>query len=246
MKRLILSALAIIVFLTGLGAGKSLAQEEDMLNPWIIDGYDAVAYIDIDGSATIEEYITFKFTREFDGVLKRQLDTTGATSLDDFSVYKAVDIDHEDITKSELEEIKKDSYRLAADEEYGMVNGVDITLGVEAKEMTLLYKYKLNDLIGIYNDGALFNWTFIDDRDNPGEGDMSIKIVLPKGVNMGSVQSFLQGPLYIQETEDDNIITFDTNHIVEEQGLKLSLLLPASHISEGRKRIENNIAGKIT
>lgn len=244
LKKTIILILALIILLSDFGLSVSLA-EDDLDKVSSISSYVSIYDINIDGSMVVEEYITYKFAKDFPGVLERPINTSDASGVDDLGIYELAVIDEEDITKSELETIHPDSYELILDEEYGMIEGIEISLDNEEKEKTLVFKYKLNDFVGLYSDVALVNWSFIEEGDNKFIDNVSIDINFPKVEDVEAIESFIQGPLYSQQTRQDNTIHFDGTTISKGRNLRILLLFPTSLIPEGRKRIDNNITGEI-
>ncbi|NLN42167.1 MAG: DUF2207 domain-containing protein [Clostridiales bacterium] len=69
MKKLIVLALSIIVLISTLGVSQSLANE-DISDSWKIHSYTSTAHVNSDGSVSIEEYITYKFNKNFSGTIR--------------------------------------------------------------------------------------------------------------------------------------------------------------------------------
>ena len=64
------------------------------------------------------------------------------------------------------------------------------------KQKTLVYKYTLYDLVGIYKDMALLDWSFINQGDGQCLGEISISVNIPKGGDVELTQSiFTRSPL---------------------------------------------------
>lgn len=244
MKKIILLIISLVLLLSDFGLSISLA-EEDTPNPWIIDSYTAIANINPDGSMDVEEFVTYEFSKGFTGTLKREIDTFAASGIDNIGIYDVMDLNEDDITKSKLEEIKSSSYKVLIDEEYDMVSGMDVSINTEDRQKTVVYKYTLYDLVGIYSDIALLDWSFLNKEDNPIIGDISIKIRIPKDSDMESVKSYLQGPLYTQHIKGESSVDIEASILDGGRDLKLLLLLPVSTITEGRKKIDNEIAEKV-
>ncbi len=237
-------ALSIIVLISTLGVSQSLANE-DISDSWKIHSYTSTAHVNSDGSVSIEEYITYKFNKNFSGTIRKNIDAFVASSIDNMSVYNVVETNEEDIKKSKLEQIESDSYEFIYDEEYGIVNAIDISIDTEEKQKTLVYKYTLYDLVGIYKDMALLDWSFISREDGLCLGEISISVHIPKGGDVELTQSFLQGVLYSQQFKDGNTVQYDASLMTGDEDLRLILLLPNSMVPEGRKIIENEIADEV-
>ncbi len=245
MRKIIILVLILLFFLSDLGISVSLAQEEDFSNEWIVDSYRAIAEINADGSLAVEEYITYRFTKGFSGHLKREIDTFTASSMDNIGIFSILEINQEDITKSKLEEIEADSYRIIYDQEYGMVKGLELSLDAENRQKTVVFKYTLYDLLAVYKDMALLDWSFLNKLDNLYTGNISISVKMPKGTRMDSIQSLLMGPLYAQQVIGEDTVEFDASHFGYDGDLRLIMLLPTSVIPQGRKKIENDITDEI-
>ena len=233
-----------MILLTNFGLSECVAVEF-MTNHWIIDSYTAMADVNPDGSVSVEEYITYEFTKDFSGVLRRRIDTFTASSIDGISILEVVDIDEEDIAKSKLKQLESDSYEIIFDEEYDMVSGIDISFDQTDKKRTLVFRYTLYDLISIYSDMALLDWSFLDRGNSPSVRDISVNVCIPKSEDIESMQSFLQGPLYSQKLNKEKAVDFEASLLNGDEDLRLILLLPTSMVPEGRKKIDNEIAEKV-
>lgn len=245
MKKITILLLSLILSMSNLGLSICLGAE-DKPNPWVIESYTAFADVKPDGSMVIEEYITYKFSKGFTGALKRHIDTFASSGVEDLSIFDLVEADNEDISKSKLEKIDPDSYEIILDKEYGMLEEIDIYLESGAKQRTLVYKYTLNDLVGLYKDMALLEWTFLNEDDSQSLDNIKINISVPKSSDMETIKPFLLGPLYSQQVNvDKTIIAFEGHRMIKDHDLEIVMLLPISVIPEGRKRIDNEITQSV-
>ncbi|MGI5851393.1 MAG: DUF2207 domain-containing protein [Clostridiales bacterium] len=244
MKKTFILTLALILALMSFSTLACLAEGEEA-DPWFIESYAAFADIRPDGSMKIEEYISYRFAEDFPGTLKRRMDTFAASGLDELSIYSVEELDTEDIRKSKKEPIQEEDYIVNHDQDYGLVNGIDITLGEGDKSSILVFEYTLHDLVGIYKDMALLDWTFLDDVDSQGIEDIFISIDIPKGGSLDTIHSTLFGPLYNQEHKEGNTISYEARLMDQGRSLSLTVLMPISIIPDGRKTIENEITQNV-
>lgn len=244
LKKTFIITLALILLIMDFGLLTCLAEGEDA-DPWTVESYTAFADIGSDGSMDIEEYITYKFTKDFPGTLKRRMDTFATSGLDGLSIHSVDELDPEDIRNSKKETLQGDAYDVVYDTDYGLVNEIDITLDEEDRGKTLVFKYKLYDLVGLYKDMALLDWTFMDDVDSREIKDIFVSVNLPKGANPDTVYSTLLGPLYSQQLGEDNNISYEASLMDGGRSLRLTMLLPTSTIPGGRKMIDNEITKEV-
>jgi hypothetical protein len=244
LKKHIFLILSFIIFISTLGVCESLASE-DTPKSWDIHSYEAMIHVNTDGSVSVEEYVTYKFNKNYTGVVRKNIDAFAASAVENISIHHVSEVNEEDIKKSKLEQIKSDAYEVLYDQEYGFINGIDISVDAEEKQKTLVYKYTLYDLVGIYKDMALLEWSFINKEDGPCLGDISISVHIPKGGDVELTQAFLQGVLYSQQLQDNSVVQFDASLMTGEDDLRLLLLLPTSMVAEGRKIIDNEITEQV-
>lgn len=244
MRKTLLLALALILSIMNFSSLTCLAEGEEA-DPWVVESYAAFADIRPDGSMKIEEYIAYRFTEDFPGTLKRRMDTFAASRLDELSIYSVEELDMEDIRNSRKEAIQQEDYNVNYDIDYGLVNGIDITLGEEDKSRILVFEYTLHDLVGIYKDMALLDWTFMNDVDSQEIEDIFISINIPKGGSLDTIHSTLLGPLYSQELKDANTISYEARLMDQGRSLSITMLMPTSIIPDGRKTIDNEITQKV-
>ena len=235
--------LSFIIFISTLGVCESLASE-DTPKSWDIHSYEAMIHVNTDGSVSVEEYVTYKFNKNYTGVVRKNIDAFAASAVENISIHHVSEVNEEDIKISKLEQIKSDAYEVLYDQEYGFINGIDISVDAEEKQKTLVYKYTLYDLVGIYKDMALLEWSFINKEDGPVWETFLLVYIFPReGCRTNT--SFLQGVLYSQQLQDNSVVQFDASLMTGEDDLRLLLLLPTSMVAEGRKIIDNEITEQV-
>ena len=61
------------------------------------------AIVNLDGSMEVKEYITYKISQEHEGLVRRDIDISRASYMEELKVFEVTEADPEDITKSKVE-----------------------------------------------------------------------------------------------------------------------------------------------
>ena len=160
-----------------------------------ISNYSIDILIEKDGSAMIEERLTYDFDGQFNGIL-RDVDFSDTKGLIDAKVFVE--------RKEELIEVILNSTNSLAD------NGFPGTYNYEEKDRiahfkifeasldvikTFRIRYKLINVVTKYNDIAQFNRKIIDKNWQTTLNNITIRIKIPEGATKDELKVFAHGPL---------------------------------------------------
>ena len=128
------------------------------INDWHIH-----AAVNQDGSMNVKEYITYKVSPEHEGPVKRDINISRASYMDELSVSVVTTVDPEDITRSEVEPYKlvdnpeqlvEGTYAVQPGANADEIQEVHIYLPDDTQEKTFVLSYKLLDFAFLYRDTA--------------------------------------------------------------------------------------------
>jgi len=161
-----------------------------------ITGYTVHVVINPDGSADVEESITYDFTGEFNGVL-RDIDYERTDGIANLRVF----VEEDGINVREFTVNSTTDYDAAGDPgTYNIYHDDEIAhLKVFEKSRntrkTFVYKYTLENVVTRFNDIAEFNRRIIDANWDVPLNDIRILIRLPEGASADEIRVFGHGPL---------------------------------------------------
>ena len=163
---------------------------------YYITSYKVNVVIGTDGSADVEERITYDFTGSFNGVL-RSIDYERTDGLDNLQVLA----EKNDGTVTEFSVNSTTSldadgppgtYNVFHDNEIARLKVYEKSINTSK---TFIYKYTLKNVATKYNDTAEFNRKIVDSGwDTPLHG-IKINIMLPEGASKDEIRVFGHGPL---------------------------------------------------
>ncbi len=205
-----------------------------------ITDYNIFVNILPDGSADIEEHITYSFQGNFNGVFLN-VDFSGSTALINPSVA---------IRKPEgIVTLKKDdsesagTYKLQTKDEMVKFTVYEPSAN---EEKTFIYKYKLLDVATKYNDIAEFNRKMVGKNWETTVNNVKINITLPEGALKEDIRVFAHGPL----TGESRIIDgqsseFTVPSVSPGTFFETRVLFPAKLLPESSNQVDKNVLQEI-
>jgi len=192
-KRLsvVLLLLAILLPVFSFGQTASADDRYYEIRNFIVD-----VVLNTDGSADIEERITYDFYGSFNGVL-RNIDYIQSDGLDNLQVFtaSASGIEKELTVNSSTDldaEGPSGTFNIYHDDEIAHLKVYEKSSN-EAK--VFIYKYTLLNVATKYNDIAEFNRRVIDANWDTDLNDITVHIRLPEGASKDEIMVFGHGPL---------------------------------------------------
>ena len=160
-----------------------------------ISGYEINVAINKDGSADIEEKLTYSFSGQFNGIL-RDVDFSRTGGILNEHVYllengKSFEFSRNPGSSLEYQG-KPGTYNYAKE---GSLARFKVFEPSENERKTFAIKYKFDDVVVKYNDVAEFNRKLVDTGWKVPLNNISIKIKLPEGASRDEIRVFGHGPL---------------------------------------------------
>ncbi len=196
MKKLLLSLSIILsLFISCIAVADA---ESDRV--YYISGYDMKVNVQSDGSADIEESITYNYNGSFNGAL-RDVDFSQTKGISEQKVYVLKD-------GNAVEWVLNEGNSIDGSGNPGTYNFQIV--GEKAKfkiferssneEKTFIIKYRLLDVVEKYSDVATFNRKLIDTGWETRLDNINIRITLPEGATKEELKVFAHGPLTGEST----------------------------------------------
>jgi uncharacterized membrane protein len=162
---------------------------------YYISAYNITADIQTDGSATIEEKLTYNFSGSFNGILL-DVDYADTSGISDIEAYV--------IRNGQPDRLKLNAGNRFDDSgEPGTYNYMEhdelasfkIFERSRNESKTFLVRYKLSDVVTTFSDVSTFNRKLIGTGWETRLDNVSITITLPEGANKDELKVFAHGPL---------------------------------------------------
>lgn len=203
---------------------------------------DFNVYVNIlsDGSAEVEEHITYKFTGNFNGVFL-EVDFSGSKGITDTSVA---------ISKSEGNVVLENdnsgtpgTYKSQIIDEIFKFTVYEPSANVDK---TFIYKYRLLDVATKYNDIAEFNRKMVGRNWEVPVKNVKIRITIPEGASKEEVKVFAHGPLTGESRIIDGEVTeFEVPYVARGEFFETRGLFPTKLLSESRNEVDKNALQEI-
>lgn len=212
--------LAIISFTIFLLFG--ISSPEVAARSYEINNYDVLVEIQEDGSAHFTERITYDFDGDFNGILFNLDYTTHPTPTD---VSVAIEENGEAAIP----------YHQTTSQQGGTYELTDIDgflrfrvyHPISDDEMTVIYSYRIPEMITNYNDTAQFNRRVIGSAWEDELADIAIRIELPMPVEPGELKAWGHGDANGAVTlEDNQVVLLEVNYNPEHTFVEANVLFP--------------------
>ena len=203
--------------------------------------YDVSRYvinvgINPDGTADIEERLTYNFKGQFNGIL-RDVDFSSTSGMENPKVYVE--------KNGSLVEWKLNSTRdLDAEGDFGTYNLVGqneiahfkIYEKSEDEEKTFVIKYTFRDAVTKYNDIAEFNRKIVDSGWSVNLNNVTINFTLPEGASKDEIKVFGHGAL-IGESKilDERHVQFTTSYVSPGDMVETLVLFPTRLVPQAAR-----------
>lgn len=217
--------------------------------------YSVTAYhfdivIGTDGSASVEERLTYDFSGNFNGVL-RDIDISGTDGLKDLEVQVvqndiAVPMRRNAATSLD-ESGEPGTYHQIED---GSLVHLKIFESSADEKKTFIIRYKLLNVVNVYKDTAAFNRKLVDAGWTVNIHDIFIGITLPEGAERQEIRIFGHGPLEGESRIVDAAHVTLTSpfsspgHFVETLVLFPTRLVPLATRREDRNALPDMLANE--
>jgi uncharacterized membrane protein len=211
-KRLsVLLFLATVLFLQIFAAAQTAFADS---RSYHVSGYTINAAINPDGSADMEERLTYTFDGDFNGILG-DIDFSSTGGLENMQVFVEKDGSLQEWRLNSTSDLDanggRGTYNLVREGELAKFKVFEPS---SDEQKTFVLKYKFKDVVTKYNDVAEFNRKLVDANSDVMFYNIVINITLPEGAAREDIKVFGHGPLtgeskildasHVQFTSDSN------------------------------------------
>lgn len=244
MKKKLLALVPLVLVLTTLLilTGISYAQGRE----YNVSKYKINVLVQPDGSADIEERLTYSFNGEYNGIL-RDIDfsSTGGILNPEVFVYKNGSLQKWKLYSSKDIDAEGDegTYNMVKD---GHILHFKIFEHSYDEEKTFVIKYTFSDVVTKYNDIAEFNRKIVDSGWNINLNNVEINITLPEGASTEDIKVYGHGALTgISEIIDANHVRFTTALVSPGNNVETLVLFPAALVTNAANVVAEDALPRI-
>jgi uncharacterized membrane protein len=217
---LLLAAVLLSVFALG---QNSLASNRY----YTINDYTINVDVQADGSAEIEERITYMFTGSFNGVL-RDIDYMLTDGMDNIKVLVEKDGFARELRLNSQNNLDDNggsgTYNMIKNDEIAHLKVFEAS---KNERKTFIYKYTFNNVVTRYNDVAEFNRKIIDSGWDVSLNNATINIRLPEGAQKDDLKVFGHGSLLgVSEIIDERNVRFSIGQVSPGEMVETLVLFP--------------------
>ncbi len=213
---------------------------------YTIEGYNVNVSVQPDGSANIEERLTYRFNGSFNGVF-RDIDFSDTDGIQGVKVY--VD---DNGTERELSVNSESS--LDAEGQSGTYNIVTegdlkrfkVYEKSSDQSKTFIYRYTFLNVCTRYNDIAEFNRKIIDANHDVAYSSIIINIQLPEGASASDIRVYAHGPLTgNSKIIDGRNVQFTLDYLPPGKWMETLVLFPTSLIPQSGRVVNKDALPRI-
>ena len=202
---------------------------------YYISGYTINAGINPDGSADMEERLTYNFNGQFNGALV-DIDFSLTGGLVNQKVYVIKNDTLEEWTLNPSDSLdysgQPGSYNFVKE---GTLAHFKIFEPSQNEEKTFILKYKMLDAVTKFNDTAEFNRKLIGTGWQTRLDNIYIKITLPEGALKEEIKVFGHGPLIGESTIlDARNVEFKVASVLPGTFVETRVLFPVKLVSQSK------------
>jgi len=156
---------------------------------YFISKYNILVNINKDGSANIEEHITYSFSGKFNGI-NLDIDLSGTNGIEKPQVY--INRNNGQVKAEQNNSGSSGTYIYNLSNNYAKFKVYEPSSN---EEKTFVFKYDLIDAVTKYNDIAEFNRKMIGTGWDVRINNIYIKASIPEGATKEDIRVFGHGPL---------------------------------------------------
>ena len=194
-----------------------------------------------DGSADIEERITYNFSGQFNGVL-RDVDFSSTGGMENTKVYVEKNGSLEEWKLNSDNDLNAEgnpgSYNLVNEGEMAHFKVFERSTN---ENKTFIYTYTFRDAVTKYNDIAEFNRRIVDSGWDVNLNNVLINITLPAGATIDEIKVFGHGAL-IGESKiiDERHVQFKTDYVSPGNMVETLVLFPTILVPQSENIISRD------
>ncbi len=210
-----------------------------------VEGYTVNVDVQPDGSANIEERITYQFNGDFNGVL-RDIDFSSTDGIQNVKLYVDDNGTERELSVNSENSLDADgpsgTYNMVAE---GNLERFKVYEKSSNQSKTFIYRYTLLSVCTRYNDIAEFNRKIIDSGWTVALGNIVVNIQLPEGASASDIKVYGHGPLTGKsEIIDGRNVQFTLDYLPPGNWMETLVLFPTPLIPQaGRVVNKDALAG---
>jgi len=213
---------------------------------YFISRYNINVLVNKDGSANIEDILTYNFDGQFNGVT-RDVDFSQTKGLQNQKVYLLENDKLKELTINSGNSLddtgSPGTYNFALEDPFAKFKIFETS---ENQEKTFVIKYKLLDVVTKYKDTAEFNRKLVDTRWETRLDNIKIKITLPSGATKEELKVFAHGSLLGESSIlDSSNIEFTVPSVSPGTFVETLVLFPTSLVPLSNNIVDENALPRI-
>ncbi len=211
-----------------------------------VSKYTINVVINPDGSADIEEAITYRFDGEFNGVF-RDVDFSSTGGIVNAKVFVKRDGGLTELQLNSTKDLdargKNGTYNLVIE---GELARFKIYEKSEDEDKSFVFTYTFEDVVTKYNDIAEFNRKMIDPNWDVALNNISINFTLPEGAARDEIKVFGHGSL-LGESKiiDEGHVRFKVPNVKPGEMVETLVLFPTRLVPQSTKIINKDALPRI-
>jgi len=213
---------------------------------YTIEGYNVNVGVQPDGSANIEERITYQFNGDFNGVL-RDIDFSDTDGIQGVKVYVDDSGTERELSvnsKSSLDaEGSSGTYNMVTE---GNLERFKVYEKSSNQSKTFIYRYTFLNVCSRYNDIAEFNRKIIDSGWTVSLNNIVVNIQLPEGASASDIRVYGHGPLTgNSKIIDGRNVQFTLDYLPPGNWMETLVLFPTSLIPQSGRVVNKDALPEI-
>lgn len=207
---------------------------------YTISSYNINVSILKDGSAEVEEKVTYQFDGEFNGIFFN-VDHSGTKGIEEYQVYLLEGENERKLTQNGTGEPMTYTYS-----DKDNIAKFKVFLPSKNEERTFIFRYRLRDVVVKYNDIAEFNRKLVGRNWEVGLNDIRIKVLLPEGASKDEIKVFAHGPLTGESRLiDSRNCEFIVPYVSPGTFVETRILFPVKIVPDSQNIVNKNVLDEI-
>lgn len=213
---------------------------------YTISEYEINAIINSDGSADIEEILTYDFDGDFNGVF-RDIDFSETDGVVNPRVFVVINGSLSEISLNSTSDLDADGQSRT----YNMVNSGNLTRfkifeKSSNERKTFVIRYTFHNAVTKYNDVAEFNRKIVDSNWDVMLNNITINISIPKGANKEDIRVFGHGSL-LGESKiiDGENVVFSVPYVFRGDMVETLVLFPTELVPDAKRIVDEEALPRI-
>ena len=213
---------------------------------YTINDYTINVDVQADGSAQIEERITYRFSGSFNGVL-RDVDYMLTDGMEDIKVLVAEGDSERELRLNSQRNLDDNAgsgtYNVVNDDEIAQFKVFEAS---KNEQKTFIYRYIFKNVVTKYNDVAEFNRKIVDSSWDVALNNIAINIRLPEGAQKEDLKVFGHGSLLgVSEIIDGRNVRFSVDRVSPGDMVETLVIFPTQLVPQSKRVIAEDALPRI-